>query len=90
MPLQQLVSSATCKAALTCLPPRLSSSPSALPTPEEEGTALFDLNLSRAGKPDMLNPEMELTAPGKHACPLGDPSPESSSELETAVLPREL
>lgn len=67
-----------------------SSSPFFLPIPEKESTALFDLNLSRAGKRDMLNPKTELAAPGKHTCPLGDPSPESSSELETAVLPREL
>lgn len=33
---------------------------------------------------------MEMTAPEKHACPLGDPSPDSSSELGAAALPGEL
>lgn len=68
----------------------LPSPSSALPIPEEQGPSLLDLNLSRAGRSEMLKPMMEMTAPERHSYPLEDPSPDSSSELQAAALPGEL
>lgn len=37
--------------------------PQALPIPKEQGTSVYDLYLSRAGRLEMINPMMEMTLP---------------------------